>query len=119
MNVHVPILADNAEMLASAYRNLSAAQKESHTKVVQRGVTLELSSWMDGRVYRNSLTVTFRDEVRHDKFTLEMRDLIAVAVAGGKLVIQSDDVELKFKVVDELPPVCAPCPPCRPFVYRA
>lgn len=109
--MRVPILTDNAEMLASTYRNLSAAQKESKTEVIQRGVTLTLSSWRDGRIYRNAICVSFRDEVKHDKYSIEMRDLIAVAVIKDKLVIQADGVELKFDVVDELPPVHCPVPP--------
>lgn len=109
--MRTPILADNAEMLASAYRNLSAAQKESRTEVVQRGVTLVLSSWRDGRIYRNSMHISFRDEVKHDKYSVELRDLIAVAVIKDRLIVQADGVEMRFDIVDELPPVGCQCPP--------
>lgn len=109
--MNTPILTDNAEMLASAYRNLSAAQKESKTEIIQRGLTLSLSSWRDGRIYRNSICISFRDEVKHDKYSVELRDLITVAVTGGKLIIQTDGIEMKFDVVDELPPISCKCTP--------
>lgn len=109
--MNTPILTDNAEMLASAYRNLSAAQKESKTEIIQRGLTLTLSSWRDGRIYRNSICISFRDEIRHDKYTVELRDLTAVAVTGGELVIQTGGIVMKFEVVDELPPISCRCPP--------
>lgn len=107
----VRILSDNAEMLASAFRSLSAAQKSSKTEVIQNGVTLVMESWKDGRIYRNSLRVSFRDEKHHDIYTVELRDLIAVAVVKDKFVVQTDTVELRFDVVDEIQPARCPCPP--------
>lgn len=104
--MRIPLLTDNARMLASAYSNLSAAQKESKTEVIQRGAHLTLSSWKDGRIYRNSLRISFRDEVKHDDYVLEMRDLIAVAIVDDQLVVQSEGIELRFDLADELPPAC-------------
>lgn len=109
-----PILSDNAEILASAFRNLSAAQNSSRTEVTQRGATLILSSWKDGRIYRNALHIVFRDEMKHDKYSIELRDLIAVAVVGDRFVVQAEGVELSFDVVDELPPYRCPT---TPFIY--
>ena len=114
----IPILTDNARMLASAYRNLSAAQKESRTEVVQQGVTLTLSSWKDGRIYRNSLVVSYRDDVHHDRYDIELRDISAMAIIDSKLIVQTDGVELKFDAVDELPPSARPCPyPGPPYPF--
>ncbi len=110
----LPILADNAEMLASAFRALSAAQRTSKTEVEQKGSTLTLSSWKDGKVYRNSLVIKFRDEVHHDSFSLEMRDLTALFVKDDMLIVQTEGIELRFGIVEELP--CT-CPPYRPFMF--
>lgn len=112
MTVPIPILTDNAEMLASAYRALSAAQRTSKTNVEQKGATLTLSSWKDGRVYRNSLSIKFRDEVHHDSFSLEVRDLTALFVRDDRLVVQADGIELLFAVVDDLSFPAGPCPCC-------
>lgn len=109
----LPILADNAEMLASAFRALSAAQRTSKTEVEQKGSTLTLSSWKDGRVYRNSLVIRFRDEVHHDSFSLEMRDLTALFVKDDMLIVQTEGIELRFGIVEELP--CPP--PYHPFMF--
>lgn len=65
-------------------------------------------------MYRNALIVKFRDEVHHDSFSLEMRDLTALFVRDDVLVVQADGVELLFAIVDELP---APCPHYQPFFF--
>ncbi len=108
----MPILTDNARMLASAFRNLSAAQKESRTEVVQQGVAATLSTWKDGRIYRNSLVLSYRDDLHHDKYSIELRDLIAMAVVDDMLIVQTEDTELVLDVTDELVP--APWPGSAP-----
>ncbi len=108
----IPILTDNARMLASAYRNLSAAQKESKVEVVQQGVTLTLSSWKDGRIYRNSLVVSYRDDTHHDRYGIELRDLVALTVVDDMLVVQTEYGELVLDVVEEFVPAPWPGSAC-------
>ncbi len=108
----IPILTDNARMLASAYRNLSAAQKESRTEVVQQGVTLTLSSWKDGRIYRNSLVVSYRDDIHHDRYDIELRDLVALTVVDDMLIIQTEFGELVLDTVEEFVPAPWPYSAC-------
>lgn len=98
----LPVLLDNARLLASAYRNLSAAQNESRTEVRQTGMVLTLSSWKNGRMYRNSFSVEVRDHENHDRYYMEMRDVTSVQATSDKLVVQSDVATWTFKVVEEL-----------------
>lgn len=98
----MPILTDNARLLSAAYRNLSAAQKESNTEVRQDGATFTLRSWKNGRVYRNSFTAEVRDDAAHDRYTTEVRDVTAMMVADGEFIVQSDNMTLRFKAVDEI-----------------
>lgn len=105
--MRTPILADNAAMLVAAYNSLSAAQKESRTSVTQRNVLMALSSWKNGKIYRNSLVLRFRDETSHDVYTMELRDIIGMELRGDKFIIDSDGLVLTFDVVDELSsPTC-------------
>lgn len=105
----LPVLLDNARLLAAAYRNLSAAQNEFTTEVRQEGLTLTLSSWKCNRMYRNSLTVEVKDVPNHDRYVMELRDITALMATNTKMVVQTDQVTWEFKVVEDLEPVTDDC----------
>lgn len=107
----LPILVDNARLIAGAFRSMSAAKGRAETSAVQRGTVITLRSTVDGPVFR----ITFKVDVREprDRYTTEIRDVTNVAFDGSRLIIESDCARAEYKVVESFEP-CRRCPGTNP-----
>lgn len=104
----LPILVDNARLIAGAFRSMSVAKGRAETAAVQRGTVITLQSTTDGPVFR----IIFKVDVREprDRYTMEIRDVTNVAFDGTRLIIESDCIRAEYKVVESLDPPSCKCP---------
>ena len=107
----LPILVDNARLIAGAFRSMSVAKGRAETSAVQRGTVITRRSTVDGPVFR----ITFKVDVREprDRYTTEIRDVTNVAFDGSRLIIESDCAKAEYKVVESFEP-CQRCPGTNP-----
>ena len=107
----LPILADNARILAGSFRSMTTANTTSKTALVQRGTVLTLSSFKEDGKFRIALRMEVREP--RDRYTTEIRDVTNVAFDGSRLIIESDCARAEYKVVESFEP-CQRCPGTNP-----
>ena len=104
----LPILADNARILAGSYRSMTTANTSSKTALVQRGTVLTLSSFKEDGVLRVSLKMEVKEP--RDRYTTEIRDITTMAFTGEMLIVETENSVHRFYTIEEFPPVKpAPC----------
>ena len=104
----LPILADNARILAGSYRSMTTANTTSKTALVQRGTVLTLSSFKEDGVLRVSLKMEVKEP--RDRYTTEIRDITNMAFNGEMLIVETETSVHRFYTIEEFPPVKpAPC----------
>lgn len=108
MSLMLPILADNARILAGSFRSMNAANTASKTAVVQRGTVLTLSCVRDDGDVRIILKIEVKEP--RDRYTTEIRDITNMAFTGETLIVETDTAVHRFVTIEEFPPVKpAPC----------
>ena len=104
----LPILADNARILAGSYRSMTTANTSSKTALVQRGTVLTLSSFKEDGVLRVSLKMEVKEP--RDRYVNEIRDITNMAFNGEMLIVETEASVHRFYTIEEFPPVKpAPC----------
>lgn len=104
----LPILADNARILAGSYRSMTTANTSSKTALVQRGTVLTLSSSKEDGVLRVSLKMEVKEP--RDRYVNEIRDITNMAFNGEMLIVETETSVHRFYTIEEFPPVKpAPC----------
>ena len=102
----LPILADNARILAGSFRSMNAANTASKTAVVQRGTVLTLSCVRDDGDVRIILKIEVKEP--RDRYTTEIRDITNMAFDGSRLIIEAECARAEYRTVETLDPI-----PCR------
>ncbi len=104
----IPLLTENARLLANAFRSMSSAGSDSETTVTQPGYDIRLSSEYRERHFH----VCIRIEVREcrERYTMEMNDITGIMTTADKLVIQNDRMTWGILTADELPRPPGPVP---------
>ena len=108
----LPILADNARILAGSFRSMNAANTASKTAVVQRGTVLTLSCVRDDGDVRIILKIEVKEP--RDRYTTEIRDITNMAFDGSRLIIEAECARAEYRTVETLDPIPCRCPGTNP-----
>ena len=112
MSLMLPILADNARILAGSFRSMTTANTTSKTALVQRGTVLTLSSFKEDGKFRIALRIEVREP--RDRYVTEIRDITNMAFDGSRLIIEAECARAEYRTVETLDPIPCRCPGTNP-----